>query len=234
MKRKNATLLYLTGLIVLLATACNQPDNRTGDLLSKNFEPKPQTEQIDSKLFIFPEEANNKCVSCHEGIEPIRDPKSGMMQEIYMLAEKAGFKDNECIVCHGGNPDATDKLNAHNGSVEFFKNNNGPEVFYPNPSSAWINDKTCGMCHMEQVSTQFTSLMFTEAGKIQGTTWGFGGIQGYDHDVANIAVEEVDYHKRLGSDVYKKYMTELKDAEPQVFPKHMKGLPEAPTPEIHV
>lgn len=73
--------------------------------------------------------------------------------------------------------------------------------------------------------------MFTEAGKIQGSTWGFGGLQGYNHDVANIAVKEVDYHKRLGSKVYKNYMDELKSAEPQVFPKEMKDLPEAPTPE---
>jgi len=231
MKRKNITLLCFVGLILFLVTACNQSDNRPRDLLSKNYESEPLTEQLDSNPLIFPQDANNNCISCHKGIEPIRDPKSGMMQEIYALAEKAGYKDNECIVCHGGNPEVTDKLKAHTGSVEFFKNNNGPEVFYPNPSSVWINDKTCGICHMEQVSTQFTSLMFTEAGKIQGTTWGFGGIQGYNHNVANVAVEEVDYHNRLGSDVYKKYMSELKGAEPQVFPKQMKGLPEAPTPD---
>lgn len=153
------------------------------------------------------------------------------MQEIYAIANQAGFQDNECIVCHGGTPTVTDKTLAHSGTIKYFEQNNGPELFYPDPASVWINNKTCGMCHEEQVSTQFTSLMFTEAGKIQGTTWGFGRLQGYNHNVANVAVKEVDVHKRLGTDTYKKYIEELKVAEPQVFPKEMKGLPEAPTPE---
>ena len=52
---------------------------------------------------------NNTCVSCHQNIDPIRDPHSGMMQEIYKVAEKAGFRDNDCIVCHGGNPEVFNK-----------------------------------------------------------------------------------------------------------------------------
>jgi len=84
---------------------------------------------------------------------------------------------------------------------------------------------------MDQVKTQFTSLMYTEAGKIQGTTWGFGAIQGYEHNVANSHVQEVVVHERLGTDIYKKYMEKLKKAEPQVFPKEMKALPPAPTAE---
>lgn len=56
---------------------------------------------------------------------------------------------------------------------------------------------------MDQVKTQFTSLMYTEAGKIQGTTWGFGAIQGYEHNVANTHVQEVVVHERLGTDIYK-------------------------------
>jgi len=187
--------------------------------------------QPEDKDLIFPSSDNNNCVSCHNGIEPIRDPKSGMMQEIYHLASKAGYGDNECIVCHGGNPKADNKKLAHQGSISYFIENNGPDNFYPNPSSVWINDKTCGMCHKEQVSTQFTSLMFTEAGKIQGTAWGFGGLHGYDHDVANVAVEELKYHERLGSETYKKYMKELKKSEPQVFPGKMRPLPEAPSVE---
>jgi hypothetical protein len=152
-----------------------------------------------------------------------------MMQEIYAVADKAGFKDNECVVCHGGNPNTLLKSEAHEGSIKYLIDNNGPDEFYPDPASVWINEKTCGMCHQEQVSTQFTSLMFTEAGKIQGTTWGFGALQGYEHNVANVAVEEVDYHKRLGSDVYRKYMDELQEAEPQVFPDRMTALPASPT-----
>ena len=187
--------------------------------------------KIDSSKLIFPKSENNNCISCHKGIEPIREPSSGMMQEIYQMAVKIGFPDNECIICHGGNPNTNNKIEAHNGSVDSLISYGGAEKFYPDPASVWINEKTCGLCHNEQVSTQFTSLMFTEAGKIQGTTWGFGAIQGYEHNVANVAVEELELHDRLGSKVYHQYMEKLKEAEPQIFPGKMKALPEAPSLE---
>ncbi len=178
-----------------------------------------------------PGNLGNNCLSCHAGIEDIRQPGSRMMDKINDLASKAAYPDNSCIVCHGGDPDAETAKKAHNGSISYFIENNGPLEFYPDPASVWINDKTCGMCHWEQVKTQFTSLMFTEAGKIQGTTWGFGARQGYNHDLANVAVEEVAAHELLGSGIYKNYMREIKNAEPQVFPKKMKELPPAPSPE---
>jgi len=214
----------------MVATACGHEVDNT-ETARKNSEENRQLEQVDTLNFIFPNQQNNTCLTCHQGIEHIRDPKSGMMQEIYKVAARAGCKDNECIVCHGGNPIALKKDQAHSGSIDYLKNHEGPDEFYPNPASLWINDKTCGRCHFEQVSTQFTSLMFTEAGKIQGTTWGLGGLQAYDHNVANIAVKELDFYERLGSDVYKAYMAELKKAEPQVFPGEMKELPQAPTAE---
>ena len=181
--------------------------------------------------FITIDHSENNCVTCHKGIEPIRNPKSGMMQEIYQVAINAGVANNECIVCHGGNPNTTTANAAHNGTIAYFKEHKGPKEFYPDPGSPWINENTCGSCHAEQVSTQFTSLMFTEAGKIQGTTWGFGGLQGYQHNVANFAVQEVEAHKRLGTETYKKYMEQLKQAEPHIYPGKMEALPDAPTPE---
>lgn len=190
--------------------------------LSPNAPPPPQA---------LAEVTDNGCRSCHQGIESIRDPESGMMQKILEKAATAGFEDNDCIVCHGGNPTATSAKVAHDGTIAYFTENEGPKNFYPDPGSPWINEHTCGMCHAEQVSTQFTSLMFTEAGKIQGTTWGFGGLQGYEHNVANLPVKELELHERMGTDTYKKYMAELKEAEPGVFPGEMKGLPPAPTRE---
>ena len=231
MNKKNILFLLLISLLLIGITAFTltlEEPLTTEHSSNQNQNAIEENKQVD---LIFPDETKNNCITCHNGIEPIRDPVSGMMQEIYALASESGFKNNECIVCHGGNPEATTEIKAHQGSIEYFKNNNGPEEFYPDPASVWINARTCGMCHQEQVSTQYTSLMFTEAGKIQGTTWGFGGLQGYEHNVANVAVEEVGVHERLGSDVYKKYIAELKEAEPQVFPKKMKALPPAPTPE---
>ncbi len=218
-------IIFSTTLFSILIIKCKPENTKAANIILPDF-----ANQTDNKQYSFPDKTNNNCLTCHNGIEHIRNPESGMMQQIYSIAKQAGFSDNECIICHGGTPTATNEKLAHSGSIKYLKENNGPEQFYPDPASVWINIKTCGMCHQEQVGTQFTSLMFTEAGKIQGATWGFGGLQGYNHDVANVAVKEVDVHKRFGSDTYKKYIAELKTAEPQVFPKEMKELPEAPTP----
>jgi hypothetical protein len=183
--------------------------------------------------------AQNNCLKCHQGIEHIRDPKSDMMKEIYKVAEKVGYKGNNCIVCHGGNPKAVNKKEAHNGTIEAFLKGfeedgrmvKGPQNFYPDPGSVWINKYTCGMCHEEQVKTQYQSLMFTEAGKIQGTLWGFGGMEGYEHKIGNYDTKTLDPHETLGTEVYKKYIEELKKLNPQVHPKKMTQIPEAPTAE---
>ena len=55
----------------------------------------------------------NECVTCHKGIEDIRDKNSDMMQAILKVADKAGHRGNDCIVCHGGNPEATTQEQAH-------------------------------------------------------------------------------------------------------------------------
>lgn len=192
-------------------------------------------------LISFPSQASiqNNCLKCHNGIEDIRDQNSKMMKEIFHIATLAGYPQNNCIVCHGGNPKATTKEEAHKGSIKAFLKGlktkrgtiKGPQNFYPDPGSPWINKYTCGMCHQEQVRTQYTSLMFTEAGKIQGTLWGFGGLNGYKHDIGNYDVEALDIHETLGTQQYKKYMEKLKKLEPQVFPKKMTTLPKAPTAE---
>ncbi len=176
--------------------------------------------------------AKNSCVECHKGIEDIRERNSGMMKEILVVAEQAGHAGNDCIVCHGGNPQTTNKKRAHSGTVKYFLTHKGPKEYYPAPASPWINEHTCGMCHEEQVGAQHNSLMQTEQGKIQGTLWGFGGKNGYKHDIGNYVTKNPeDPHVRLGSPAYQKYMQELSALEPDVFPKEMKSLPEAPTAE---
>jgi len=190
-------------------------------------------------LLFFSYTYANNCLKCHNGIEDIRDPHSKMMKEIFQVAKQAGYPDNSCIVCHGGNPKALTKEEAHKGTVEAFIRGiktehgivKGPQNFYPDPGSPWINKYTCGMCHQEQVRNQYSSLMFTEAGKIQGVFWGFGGLEGYQHKYGNYNVSAVDIHKAQGTEVYKKYVEALHKAEPQVFPKKMIQVPKAPTPE---
>ena len=183
---------------------------------------------IFSSLSLF---AQNECISCHEGIQDIRDQSSKMMQEINKVASKAGHKNNDCIVCHGGNPNSKDKNKAHEGTVDYFKTNKGPKDFYPYPASPWINQNTCGMCHENQVKAQFNNLMATEQGKIHGALWGFGAKDGYKHTYTNFGGSSPDPHERLGTDTYRKYMERLATLEPQGFPKETKELPPAPTAE---
>ena len=98
-----------------------------------------------------------------------------------------------CVVCHGGDPEATEKEAAHGG-----------EAFYPDPGSPWINEQTCGQCHEDHVRVQWHSLMMTEAGKIQGVAWSFGALSGYEHRWGNYDVENPkDPHERLGTDEYR-------------------------------
>ncbi len=152
-----------------------------------------------------------------------------MMKAIYKTGAEAG-DPNGCIVCHGGNPNAVTAKAAHRGSVSYFATNMGPKEFFPDPGSSWINMNSCGECHQEQVSSQMNSLMMTEQGKIQGALWGFGGMEGYEHNVGNYATQNPsDPHVRLGTDIYKKYMLALHMENPQVYPGKMKKLPMAPT-----
>lgn len=173
----------------------------------------------------------NECLNCHKGIENIRESNSGMMKAIDDLAGKAGYGGNNCIVCHGGNPEKTDIHAAHRGTVPFFEQNTGPKNFYPDPGSSWINENTCGQCHPEQILAQMNSLMMTEQGKIQGTLWGFGGLEGYNHDIGNYPTKNVGLGERLGSMDYKTYMDHISYKNPKVYPKEMKPLPPAPSAE---
>ena len=176
--------------------------------------------------------ASNSCQKCHEGIEHIRDPQSGMMKAIYEVAQKAGHKGNDCIVCHGGNPTTMVKKRSHKGTVKYFLDHKGPKEYYPAPGSTWINQNTCGMCHQEQVSAQMNSLMMTEQGKIQGAMWSFGAKEGYEHTHGNYDTKNPeDPHKRLGTDRYRAYMEKLSQMEPQGFPSEMHEIPQAPTAE---
>ena len=106
--------------------------------------------------------------SCHAGIASIRDRKSGMMEQIIERGREAGDPEG-CVVCHGGDRAAESADGAHGGTQG--TDGGAARAFYPDPGSPWINENTCGLCHAELIDTQWNSLMMTEAGKIQGTSW---------------------------------------------------------------
>ena len=174
----------------------------------------------------------NNCLVCHGGIEHIREPHTGMAKAIAKKAAEAGYAKNSCIICHGGNPATKHKNKAHKGTLPYFLNHEGPKEFYPAPGSPWINQNTCGMCHKEQVEAQFNNLMMTEQGKIHGVLYSFGGLEGYEHNMANYdAKNPSDPHARLGTKIYQEYMQKLAKLNPQVYPKANKQIPRAPTAE---
>ncbi len=41
-------------------------------------------------------------------------------------------------------------------------------MFYPDPGSVWIANRTCGLCHQGYPERLTKALMNTEAGKLQG------------------------------------------------------------------
>jgi len=165
-----------------------------------------------------------------------------MFRGIITLAEISGT-NNRCVVCHGGNPDidVSEHINkesekyknltekAHSLTPAYFLTHPGPKEFYPDPGSPWINENTCGLCHQWEVKAQWKSLMMTEAGKIQGTAWGFGGLSGYEHKWANYDIQNpVDEQEMVGTERYKNYMKRLKKSQGNVFVDRMTGLPKAP------
>ena len=158
------------------------------------------------------------CLVCHQGIEPIRDPDSGMMRGILAIGRGRGDPAG-CVVCHGGDPTATVKETAHGG-----------RAFYPDPGSPWVNEVACGGCHPDHVGVQWNALMMTESGKIQGTAWAFGSLEGYEHRWGNYdAQNPSNPEERLGSAAYQAYMANLKNLEPGAYPDAQATVPEAPT-----
>jgi len=167
---------------------------------------------------------DSQCLTCHDGIEPIRQADSLMMRRIIALGSDEGDPAG-CTVCHGGDPRETEKEAAH-----------GSSGFFPDPGSSWIAAKTCGRCHQKHVASQKTSLMMTEAGKIQGVAWAFGAMHlkygaesAYHHLWGNYDVKNPANPKaRLGTDAYRDYMKKLTSKESQVFVDQLLALPEAP------
>ncbi len=165
--------------------------------------------------------------ACHGAIEAIREPPTQMFRKIAELGRDHGDPDG-CIVCHGGDPRAKQATAAHRGAPASLSEHGGPDGFYPDPASPWVNERSCGLCHAELVAAQFNSLMMTEAGKAQGTLWSFGKAGDYQHRYANYAAKNPgDPAMRLGSDAYRNYMRKKSAAHPDLFVQAHEPIPEA-------
>lgn len=174
--------------------------------------------------------ANEKgCLSCHNGIEAIREEGSGMLAQIRALG--GVYKDPEgCVICHGGNPQGLTKGEAHQGAPQALKNNNGPQLFYRDPGSMAVNKFTCGQagCHQGYPERLEKALMNTEAGKIQGNlhTWGVPEVQNYHVPWGNYDIKDTDGSvPTIGTDHYKQYMAATMKGHADQFPTELKQIP---------
>jgi len=180
--------------------------------------------------------ADAGCLTCHAGIEKIRDDSSAMMTMIKSLG--SGHGDSEgCVMCHGGDPLASDKEKAHSGSPDSLKQAKGPQQFYPDPGAMDINKFTCGQaaCHQGYPERVRKSLMNTEAGKIQGNlhTWGIKEVQNHKVPWGNYNIKDEDGSVPVtGTPEYKEYMKVMMAAHNDQFPTELKQIPQPTVEEI--
>ncbi len=187
--------------------------------------------------FAFSAYAAGGCTTekCHQGIADIRSSDSEMMQTIKSNGSQHGDPDG-CVMCHGGNPKATEKAEAHKGTAPTLRMAPGPKDYYPDPGSIWIAENSCGACHVGYVYRTQLSLMNTEAGKIQGNlhTWGFEEVANFKVPWGNYDVEDLDgLEPFFGSEQYKDYMKQQITLYPDQYPASLKKMPSATMDEIN-
>ncbi len=176
------------------------------------------------------------CISCHNGIEDIREDSSAMMQMIKAISAQHGDPEG-CVLCHGGDPTATDVEAAHKGSPASLVQFRGPQTFYPDPGAMDINKFTCGQsaCHAGYEERVEKSLMNTEAGKIQGNlhTWGIPEVMNHKVPWGNYAVKDGDGPvPSVGTPAYKAYMKDMMAAHKEQFPTELEQIPLPSVDEI--
>jgi len=176
------------------------------------------------------------CLSCHNGIESIRQESSAMLQLIKALSATHGDTGG-CVMCHGGDPTANEVAKAHMGSPQSLIDFRGPQTFYPDPGAMDINKFTCGQssCHKGYEERLEKALMNTEAGKIQGNlhTWGIPEVQNYQVPWGNYDVKDGDGQvPAVGTDAYKKYMKDMIAAHQDQFPTELTQIPNPSVDDI--
>ncbi len=164
------------------------------------------------------------CLGCHEGIEQFVE---GPMHDAIVSFGEDYNDPQGCVVCHGGDPSATEAAAAHSGAPTQLTESGGPHTFYPDPGAVWIADKSCGQCHEGYAERLIKSLMNTEAGKLQGNLWSWGVVDTNRSIYGNYdLVDEDGYEPTVGTDAYKGYMLAYAEAHPDQLPPSMEQVPE--------
>ncbi|WP_298039948.1 selenite/tellurite reduction operon c-type cytochrome ExtM [uncultured Desulfuromonas sp.] len=126
------------------------------------------------------------CLSCHEGIEA------------------ASATHTDCVSCHGGDPQATEKAASHRAML-------GPK----NPSDPRFWERSCGRCHPYQLGRVRAALMTTNTGMIKniqetwegedGRLYGTQGAQVHDAAGNPLSLQPVAGLDNLAGELYRKF-----------------------------
>jgi len=172
-------------------SAAGMPDDSVhAGLGQTQFENEGPVETFDGRLVpqvnrgpmgeIYP-----KCLVCHSEIEN--------------ATEAMGF-DLDCTFCHGGDPEALIKEDAHvlpTLPVIMDKtvaplDYDLPYQKFVNPSNLRVVNETCGACHPDKVETVLKSMMATAAGHYAGGLYQ-NGVQATKTPIyGTFAVEDTD------------------------------------------
>ncbi len=171
---------------------------------------------------------------CHAGIEEIVPPDLQMAKQLKMNGQMHGDPDG-CVMCHGGNPKATKKEEAHKGIPATLRMAPGPKEYYPDPGSIWIAENTCGACHVGYGYRAELSLMNTETGKISGNlhTWGIKEAADFNNPYGNYDAEDIDSQVPIvGTEEYRAYMKDQIAMYPKQYPKSLQQMPNPTVDEV--
>ena len=132
------------------------------------------------------ERGQSKCLDCHAGLEHVSKTHG------------------DCVACHGGDPQASDKKGAH-------ATLRGPA----NPSDPAHWEQSCGQCHRYQLERVRSTLMQTNAGMIHNIQLTWEGVDGLTYSAGDgkafnadgkpleyAAVAELD---NLSGELYRKF-----------------------------
>ena len=146
-----------------------------------------------------------QCLSCHDGVESIHP--------------KGGVEPDACVVCHGGDPKATEQDEAHvsvppdwgeirgeglPGAPHGYIKDMAPDQLdriepaylrFINPGDVRVAEESCGPCHsghIDYVGNVKNSVMTTNAGHYMPTRM-LAGFQGRSAVFGSISATDPDY-----------------------------------------
>jgi len=127
-----------------------------------------------------------RCITCHQGIEHVSRAHPG------------------CVSCHGGNPAAGDKTEAHAGMLA-----------EGNPSATNVWQDGCGRCHRYQLERVKSTIMQTNSGMIRniqltwegedGRPYSTSGGEQFDGAGRSIKLNPVVELDNLSGELYRKF-----------------------------